>query len=73
MTFDEALKALKDAQRVTWIRSSIHDGITQALEVFKRMDADLRQARAALKECPESDWLNMLKDMEDENDGLDNC
>jgi len=49
MTFNEALQALQRAQNVTWSASfeyndlSIFDELTQAIEVFKRMNEDLIQ------------------------------
>ena len=47
MTYNEALVALKNAQDATWYLPDsedckIHDGITQAIEVFKRMEQDLK-------------------------------
>lgn len=43
MTYTEALMALERAQSYSWQYSdlSIHDGITQAIQVFKRIRMDL--------------------------------
>ena len=55
MTFEEALQALQRAQNVTWSASfeyndlSIFDGLTQAIEMFKRMNDDLNQCKVDLK------------------------
>ena len=48
MTYDEALQALERAQSDAW-DYAMHDGITQAIEVFKRMNTDLKQCRADLE------------------------
>jgi len=46
MTYEEALMALERAQSCSWQWPdlSIHDGITQAIEIFKRMKIDLDDA-----------------------------
>ena len=51
MTYDEALQAFKGAQGVSWAYGSldIHDRLTQAIEVFKRMKMDLDQCEADLE------------------------
>jgi len=43
MNYNEALIALQRAQHSSWSwgNQSIHDGITQAIEVFTRMKLDL--------------------------------
>ena len=54
MTYDEALQALNNAQVITWskwassqeitdVDIEIHDGLTQAIEVFKQMKIDLME------------------------------
>ena len=52
MTYDEALQALQRARTYCYSRYneplSIHNGLTQAIEVVKRMKADLDDSR----NCP---------------------
>ena len=64
MTYDEALEALERAHRVTmpkpWQNSVVHDGITQVIEVFKRMKVDLDQYKTYQK-----DWDELIDGMED--------
>ena len=54
MTFEEALEVLEKAQQTSWSWDRFeHDGITKAIEVFKRMHTDLEQCRADLREYEE--------------------
>ncbi|KKL46266.1 hypothetical protein LCGC14_2347280 [marine sediment metagenome] len=59
MTYNEALTALEKAQEAIWqdlpgsqdLNIYIHNGITQAIEVFKRMKMDLEAASGKQIEC----------------------
>lgn len=53
MTYKEAIQALVRAQSATWGDLSIHDGITQAIQVFKRMEMDLETCKESLNQLEE--------------------
>ena len=52
MTFDEALEAVKRARGINWASSDLiaDDGLSQAIEVFTRMNIDLIQCNADLEQ-----------------------
>lgn len=60
MTYDEALQALHTARGASWQfgDQSIHDGIVQAIEVFKRMKMDLDECEDHLMELGEHDGMD---------------